>query len=110
MNVYLEKCEKITGETIQDNKTIEKEVDEINQANDDYARQNDQLKKDYDKCQIHLENLMKNNVFIREELEKYLREDEQAISVLRKKRLPSLETFVHMRESRKNTARTFDQY
>ena len=50
---------------------------------------------------------MKHNVFIQEELERYLREDEKIISTLQRKRiLPNIDNFANMRESRKNTERT----
>ena len=72
------------------------------------------MKKDYEKCQIHLENVMKQNALMREELEKCLKEDDQVIATLHRKRImPSSDYYAQLRESRKNTARTartFDQY
>ena len=51
---------------------------------------------------------MRHNAFIQEELEKYLREDEQIMAVIRKKRiLPTSGELINMRESRKNTDRTY---
>ena len=51
---------------------------------------------------------MRHNAFIHEELEKFLREDEHIMAVIRKKRiLPSTGDLIQMRESRKNTDRTY---
>lgn len=70
----------------------------------DYEKYNQQMVKDLAKCQAHYQNLMKYNVYIQEELERYLREDEQIISVIKRKRTVDL---IPIRESRKNTDRTY---
>ena len=66
------------------------------------------MEDDLNKCQVHLQNLLKHNAYIQEELEKYLREDEHVISIIRRKRaLPGIAEFNQMRESRRNTDRTY---
>lgn len=63
------------------------------------------MTQDLAKCEAHLQNLMKYNAQIQEELEKYLREDEEIIAVLRRKRGAEL---IPIRESRKLiTERTY---
>lgn len=83
---------------------------EILRINEDFADKNAKLKKDLLYCQEHLQNLMKHNAFIQEEMENYVREDEAIISVIRRKRLLPPQTHLSMRSSRndnKATARTY---
>ena len=92
----------------RDQQAVNDEIHELENANKDYENQNAQLERDHEKCQAHLQNLMRHNAFIQEELEKYLREDEQIMAVIRKKRiLPTSGELMNMRESRKNTDRTY---
>lgn len=48
---------------------------EINRINEDFVDKNTKLKKDLLYCQEHLQNLIKHNAFIQEEMENYVRED-----------------------------------
>jgi hypothetical protein len=47
-----------------------------------------------------LQNLLKHNSYIQEEMENYVREDEAIINVIRRKRLISLNNFGSLRSSR----------
>lgn len=62
-------------------------------------------------CQEHLNNLLKHNAYIQEEMENYVREDEAIINVIRRKRVvPALNNYGSLRSSRnegKNTNRTY---
>jgi hypothetical protein len=51
---------------------------------------NARLKKDLLFCQEHLQNLLKHNAYIQEEMENYVREDEAIINVIRRKRIIAL--------------------
>lgn len=83
---------------------------EIHRINEDFVDKSAKLKKDLLYCQEHLQNLIKHNAFIQEEMENYVREDEAIISVIRRKKLFPPATHLSMRSSRndiKNTARTY---
>jgi hypothetical protein len=62
-------------------------------------------------CQEHLNNLLKHNAYIQEQMENYVREDEAIINVIRRKRvLPALNDYGSLRSSRneaKATTRTY---
>ena len=59
----------------------------------------------------HLQNLLKHNAYIQEEMENYVREDEAIINIIRRKRLiPALNDYNSLRTSRnegKNSNRTY---
>ena len=40
------------------------------------------MKKDYELCQMHLQNVIKHNELMKGELEKYVREDKKIIGIL----------------------------
>ena len=73
--------------------------------------QNARLKEDLTYCQEHLQNLLKHNAYIQEEMENFVREDEAIINVIRKKRLINIaNNYSSLRTSRnegKNTNRTY---
>lgn len=56
------------------------------ESNKDYENYNDQMKNDLAKCQSHYQNTLKYNAHIQEELDRYLCEDEQVLTVFQKKR------------------------
>jgi hypothetical protein len=95
----------------KDLEQIRTESQEVRRINQDFASQNAKLKQDLAHCQDHLQNLLKHNAYIQEEMENYVREDEAIISVIRKKRvIPSLNDYNSLRTSRneaKNTNRTY---
>ena len=41
----------------KDNQLVQEQIKELQSVNHDYVNQNDQLTKDLNKCQIHLQNL-----------------------------------------------------
>lgn len=95
----------------KDLEQIRTESQEVRRINQDFASQNAKIKQDLAHCQDHLQNLLKHNAYIQEEMENYVREDEAIISVIRKKRvIPSLNDYNSLRTSRneaKNTNRTY---
>jgi hypothetical protein len=84
---------------------------EIHRINEDFLDKNAKLKKDLLYCQEHLQNLLKHNAYIQEEMENYVREDEAIISVIRRKRVLALpNNYGSLRTSRneaKATNRTY---
>lgn len=90
---------------------MRQESDEIRRINQDFSNQNTRLKQDLAHCQDHLQNLLKHNAFIQEEMENFVREDEAIINVIRRKRIiPALGDYNSLRTSRlegKNTNRTY---
>ena len=90
---------------------VRSESDHVGKVNQDYASQNARLKEDLACCQEHLQNLLKHNAYIQEEMENFVREDEAIISVIRKKRLINItNNYSSLRTSRnegKNTNRTY---
>lgn len=100
----LEKIDKAIASVGKEHQNVQEEVKKYTEANNEYNRYNQQMSQDLAKCEAHLQNLMKYNAQIQEELEKYLREDEQIIAVLRRKRAADL---MPMRESRRITERTY---
>lgn len=67
--------DKSIAAVTRDNQAVQDEIKKYSDNNHEFNQYNDQLEKDLTKCQIHLQNLMKYNAQIQEELEKYLRED-----------------------------------
>jgi hypothetical protein len=53
---------------------------------------------------------LKQNALIQEELARYIKEDDLVIATLRKKKIVPPFDYPEPRDSRKNTARTFDQF
>jgi uncharacterized protein YbcV (DUF1398 family) len=90
---------------------VRQESGEIHRINQDFMNQNARLKQDLIYCQEHLQNILKHNAFIQEEMENYVREDEAIINVIRRKRLiPVANHFNSLRTSRnegKNSNRTY---
>lgn len=67
------------------------ESNEIRRINNEFHGQNERLKKDLAACQEHLQNLMKHNAYIQDEMQNILRDDEAIINVIRRKKiLPSM--------------------
>jgi len=59
------------------------------------------MKRDLANCHEHLQNLLKHNAYIQEEMENHVREDETIMNVMRKKKiLPSVDNLKSMRTSR----------
>lgn len=50
-----------------------------------------------------MQNLLKHNAYIQEEMENYVREDEAIINVIRRKRIISLNNYGSLRSSRNDT-------
>jgi hypothetical protein len=79
---------------------VRSESSQILKINTDFSTQNARLKADLAFCQEHLQNLLKHNAYIQEEMENYVREDEAIINVIRKKRLISANNYGSLRTSR----------
>lgn len=111
MFVYAEKIEKSIGDKTKDLDQVRQESEEIRRINHDFTNQNARLKQDLANCQEHLQNVLKHNAFIQEEMEKFVREDEAIIGIIRRKKLiPSFADYNSLRTSRnegKNTNRTY---
>ncbi len=103
--------EKTITDRTKDLAQTRAESDEIRRINTDFVNQNSRLKQDLAFCQEHLQNLLKHNAFIQEEMENFVREDEAIINVIRRKRLiPINNNYVSLRTSRneaRNTNRTY---
>lgn len=76
------------------------ESSHIIKVNTEFATQNAKMKADLAYCQEHLQNLLKHNTYIQEEMENYVREDEAIINVIRRKRLISTNNYGSLRSSR----------
>lgn len=79
--------EKQIAEKNRELTLVKTESGEIDSINQEYTGKNGQMKKDLAGCQDHLENLVRHNALIQEEMENILREDEAIISIIRRKRV-----------------------
>jgi hypothetical protein len=66
---------------------IKDEINELDRVNREFIQNNEQLRRDLANCQEHLSNLMRNNSVLQLELDGMLKQDEQAIAVLRRKKI-----------------------
>ena len=61
-----ERVDKAIVAVTRDQQAVNEEINELENANKDYDSQNSQLDKDLEKCQAHLQNIMRHNVLIQE--------------------------------------------
>jgi hypothetical protein len=66
---------------------VKDEINELDRVNREFIQNNEQLRRDLANCQEHLSNLMRNNSVLQLELDGMLKQDEQAIAVLRRKKI-----------------------
>jgi hypothetical protein len=66
---------------------VKDEINELDRVNREFIQNNEQLRRDLANCQEHLSNLMRNNSVLQLELDSMLKQDEQAIAVLRRKKI-----------------------
>jgi uncharacterized protein YbcV (DUF1398 family) len=105
--------EKAIAERDKDLSEMQAGSAHIKQVNQDFFTMNEKLKQDLVHCQEHLQNLLKHNAFIQDEMENFVREDDAIISVIRRKRLfpiANANNFNSLRTSRnegRSTNRTY---
>ena len=69
---------------------------------------NTRMKEDLSACQDHLQNLLKHNAFIQQQMENYVKEDEAIINIIRKKRILTVSNSLRVsRKEGKTTERTY---
>lgn len=71
--IYVEKSDKMQYEKINQIKDIGIESAEIEMANREITQQNDLMKRDMIRCQEHLENLLKQNLYLQQSMDNYVR-------------------------------------
>jgi hypothetical protein len=69
---------------------------------------NNRMKQDLTACREHLQNLIKHNAFIQQQMEHFVKEDEAIIATIRKKRI--LAPYNSLPESRRDAKTTEQAY
>ena len=60
----IERVDKAIAAVNRDQQAVNEEIHELEDTNKDYENKNAQLERDLDKCQAHLQNLMRHNALI----------------------------------------------